>query len=170
MGLKFGREAFNYPIQLLTASRRPTTPGFKSTTCDGSPAGLLLGHFQDYSESSLSINLRVLSYLQITDDYVTIFQFIPKSPAITDIKISWLVHEDAIEGKDYNIEHLIGLWDITTKQDVEIIDNNQKGVNSTRYTPGPYSKSELDASHFVAWYLYRLSQRDDYELPILYLN
>ena len=49
----------------------------------------------------------------------------------------WLVHKDAEEGKDYNLEKMIWMWDVTTIADKRIIENNQKGVNSRKYSPGP---------------------------------
>ena len=49
------------------------------------------------------------------------------------------------------------MWDVTTIQDTRIINNNQKGVNSKRYTPGRYSLKEPAPAFFSAWYLSRLN-------------
>ena len=71
--------------------------------------------------------------------------------------LTWLVHEDAVEGEDYDIDHLKWMWDVTTIQDTRIINDNQKGVNSTRYGPGRYSLRESGSAFFSAWYLSRLN-------------
>jgi Rieske 2Fe-2S family protein len=68
----------------------------------------------------------------------------------------WLVHKDAKEGKDYNLKDMIWMWDETTVADKRIIENNQKGVNSRKYSPGPLSKMEKGVEKFKNWYLKHL--------------
>ena len=53
------------------------------------------------------------------------------------------------------------MWDVTTIQDARIINNNQKGVNTSRYSPGPYSEHEISTANFISWYLWRLAGRTD---------
>ena len=65
----------------------------------------------------------------------------------------WLVHKDAEEGKDYNLKEMIWLWDKTTIADKRIIEDNQKGVLSSKYQPGPLSTMELGVENFKNWYL-----------------
>ncbi|MFX6918852.1 SRPBCC family protein, partial [Acinetobacter baumannii] len=51
------------------------------------------------------------------------------------------------------IEALAHLWTVTNQQDKELAENNQKGVNSPGYTPGPYSRdAEMLALRFTDWY------------------
>ena len=64
-----------------------------------------------------------------------------------------MVNEEAEEGKDYDKEKLTWLWDVTTYADEEIIINNQKGVNSIKYQPGPYTDKERSTWRFIKWYL-----------------
>jgi Rieske 2Fe-2S family protein len=51
------------------------------------------------------------------------------------------------------VEHLTWLWDVTTEQDKKITVDNQLGVNSRFYRPGPYSEGEPTTADFTAWYL-----------------
>jgi len=45
------------------------------------------------------------------------------------------------------------LWLKTNQQDRELAENNQRGINSPGYTPGPYSKeAEVLAQRFTDWY------------------
>ncbi len=45
------------------------------------------------------------------------------------------------------------MWDVTTRQDQVLIENNQRGLESMRYSPGPYSLLEGFTRQFVDWYL-----------------
>jgi Rieske 2Fe-2S family protein len=45
------------------------------------------------------------------------------------------------------------LWRVTTEADKGITENNQKGVISRFYRPGPYSPMEPNAKRFADWYL-----------------
>ena len=71
----------------------------------------------------------------------------------TDVELIWLVREDAKEGVDYDLERLVWLWHETTVADTRIINDNQKGVNSRRYRPGPYTELEASVGEVTAWYL-----------------
>ena len=62
-----------------------------------------------------------------------------------------------LEGKDYDIDEIIWMWDVTTRADKTIIENNQKGVLSSKYTPGPLSLMEIGGvDKFQNWYLKHL--------------
>ena len=64
-----------------------------------------------------------------------------------------MVRGDAQEGKDYDVDELIWLWDVTTAADKEIIVNNSKGVHSKYYEPGPFSGMEDLEQIYVEWIL-----------------
>jgi len=70
--------------------------------------------------------------------------------------VIWLVHADAVAGRDYDPARLTWLWQVTSVEDKLIIERNQEGVNSRYYEPGPYSLQEDYTSRFVAWYLAEL--------------
>ena len=90
------------------------------------------------------------------NDFATLFTFIPVSSLHTQVELMWLVHKDAEEGKDYNIEEMTWMWDLTTIADKKIIENNQKGVLSSKYEPGPLSKMEIGLDKLKKWYLKHL--------------
>ena len=81
------------------------------------------------------------------------YRFIPRSVDRTEMEVLWLVHADAIAGRDYDVERLSWLWQVTSLEDKQIIERNQQGVNSRYYEPGPYSLQEDYARRFVEWYL-----------------
>tara|TARA_Y100001960_G_C14357982_1_gene672872 strand:- start:397 stop:693 length:297 start_codon:yes stop_codon:yes gene_type:complete len=90
------------------------------------------------------------------NDFATLFTFIPKSTLHTEVELMWLVHKDAKEGVDYNLDEIIWMWDVTTLADKRIIEDNQKGVLSNKYTPGPLSLMEIGLEKFKSWYLQQL--------------
>ena len=80
-------------------------------------------------------------------------RFTPHDAVNTDVQFSWLVHKDAEEGVDYDTDNLIWVWDVTTKQDKKITEDNNAGIMSSRYRPGPYSMHEARVATFIRWYL-----------------
>ena len=149
-GRKSGVGNFPLPIQPHHAWRIPIRDGYKTLTRDGSPAGPLLGEFEAYDGAETGAFIGALSYLYAANDHATTFRFTPKNLEFTEVAVSWLVREDAREGLDYDIEHLKWMWDVTTVQDAKIINNNQKGVNSSRYSAGPYSEHEISTANFIS--------------------
>ncbi|WP_404710050.1 aromatic ring-hydroxylating dioxygenase subunit alpha [Sphingomonas sp. MMS24-J13] len=92
-------------------------------------------------------------FMHATADHVFIFSAMPISPTETHVFGKWYVHKDAIEGEDYEVDALIDLWTRTNLQDKELAENNQKGVNSPGFIPGPYSaEAESLALRFTDWY------------------
>ena len=69
----------------------------------------------------------------------------------------WLVDEKAVEGKDYDLDKMLPFWLLTAEQDWQICMNQQRGVNSSAYTPGPLSTyKEYNLDRFLRWYLMQL--------------
>ena len=156
-GRQAGHARFPYARQPHHAWRMPIRDGFLTLTKDGTPAGPLIGDFKEYDGAETGAFFGALSYLYIANDHATTFRFTPLTPTFTEVVVTWLVHENALEGVDYDIDHLKWMWDVTTIQDTRIINDNQKGVNSKRYTPGRYSLRETGPAFFAAWYLSRLN-------------
>ncbi|OWY06250.1 aromatic ring-hydroxylating dioxygenase subunit alpha [Thioclava sp. IC9] len=81
------------------------------------------------------------------------FRVMPISPTQTEVTTCWIVDRDAVEGVDYDLQRLTEVWIATNDQDREIVEDNQRGINSPAYTPGPYSPEwESGVIQFVDWY------------------
>lgn len=92
-------------------------------------------------------------FAHATADYVFMFSAMPTGSNETHVTGKWYVHKDAVEGVDYDIDSLIDLWTKTNLEDKALAENNQLGVNSIGYTPGPYSQeAEMLAQRFTDWY------------------
>ena len=69
------------------------------------------------------------------------------------MELIWLVKSGAEEGRDYDLEKLTWLWRVTSEADKRITEDNQKGVNSRFYQPGPYAPGEQNLIRWIDWYL-----------------
>jgi glycine betaine catabolism A len=92
-------------------------------------------------------------FAHATADQVFTCSFMPVSATETHAFSKWFVHKDAVEGVDYHLPALKELWIKTNLQDRDLAENNQRGVVSPGYTPGPYSpEAEALALRFTDWY------------------
>jgi len=139
-----------------SAERTPLKEGMFTETKTGKPISKLMGKFTDYDCGYTSVGTSPFNSLLMCNDFATLFTFIPISPLYTQVELMWLVHKDAEEGKDYDIEEMKWMWDVTTIADKRIIEDNQKGVLSKKYVPGPLSQMEKGLEKFKSWYLRHL--------------
>jgi Rieske 2Fe-2S family protein len=93
-------------------------------------------------------------------DHGVIYRFIPRAALHTEMEVIWLVRGDAVEGRDYDVDALTWLWDVTSLADKRIIEMNQAGVRSRAYRPGPYSLMEPGTRAYTDRYLRELAQYD----------
>ncbi len=83
----------------------------------------------------------------------------PAGPQLTSIRVLWLVQAEAVEGRDFKLEQIMPFWQLTSEQDWEICERQQRGVNSSAYVPGPYSTyKEYNVDSFVQWYMKMLTK------------
>lgn len=93
-------------------------------------------------------------------DQGLIFRVLPISRYETEVTTTWLVHKDAVEGVDYDLKRLTEVWLQTNDEDRRIVEENQIGIRSPAYSPGPYSPSqESGVIQFVDWYQATLLRR-----------
>jgi phenylpropionate dioxygenase-like ring-hydroxylating dioxygenase large terminal subunit len=137
-------------------ARYPMRRGFVSESLDGQPVAPLLGRLTDRDAGILAIVLFPNFWLEASSDYVCTMRRTPVSPTRCEVEATWLVHEDAVEGRDYNVERVTAFWRTTGEQDWTLCENNQAGVNCSRYQPGPYARVESGPETFVQWYLRQL--------------
>ena len=94
-----------------------------------------------------------VSYILASNDVAMMARFTPRDALNTDVQLTWLVHKDAEEGVDYDMVNVAWVWDVTIKQDKIITEDNNAGIQSSRYQPGPYSTQEARVATFIRWYL-----------------
>jgi Rieske 2Fe-2S family protein len=137
-------------------SRTALFEKYKTGSKDGEPVAPLLGDFKDYDKGASDFNFGPFSFMLAYSDHVVAYVFTPIDHNSSRCEIYWMVRDDATEGKDYDVEKLTWLWDVTTISDKEIIVNNSKGVHSKYYEPGPFSEMENEERTYIEWILREL--------------
>jgi Rieske 2Fe-2S family protein len=132
--------------------------GYQTGSKDGSPVAPLLGKLKDYDGGASDFSFGAFSFLLAYSDHVVAYVFTPVDLDNSRCDIYWMVRADAVEGKDYDVDELIWLWDVTTHADKTIIVNNSKGVHSSYYKPGPFSGMENNEKRYVDWILRELAR------------
>ncbi len=100
------------------------------------------------------------SWTHFLPDHAIVFRIMPISPTQTQVTTNWLVHKDAVEGVDYDLQKLTEVWLATNDEDRRVVEENQKGILSPAYEPGPYSPhQEEGVIHFVDWYCKTMTER-----------
>ena len=137
--------------------RQPIREGFVTLSEDGRPLAPLMGNLKHWDGGETAFSFGPLSYGYLCADHLCMFRFTPISAELSEVVVTWHVRADAEEGRDYDLARLKWMWDVTTIEDTRIIIDNQKGVNSGRYRPGPYTPAESYSAAFTRWYLDRVA-------------
>ena len=146
-------ESDHTSAHMAQMGRSPIGPGQLSETQDGSLASHpLMGSYGESDGGQTGFSFSPVGYLLANCDFAFMIVFRPRGPLQTDVEATWLVHEDASEA-DVDIDKMVWVWDTTLRQDKKITVDNQQGVMSRGYQPGPYAMSEARSDTFVQWYL-----------------
>lgn len=139
-------------------SRTALFEKYKTGSENGGPVAPLLGEFTDYDGGASDFSCGAFSFLLAYSDHVVAYVFTPVEHNVSKCEIYWLVRGDAQEGKDYDVDVLTWLWDVTITADKTIIVNNSIGVNSKYYEPGPFSEMERAERNYIEWILQELQR------------
>lgn len=154
-GFKVGRVELS-ERGLHQGGRVAIRPGFVTQSRDGKPLAPLLGDYTEYDGGITSFMHFPLIWYVVSNDHALLTRFTPVSPLETELEQTWLVRDDAVEGRDYDPDAVCWLWCVTAEQDKTICENNQRGILSSRYQPVPYTTPESSVDDFVSWYLREL--------------
>ena len=137
--------------------------GYKTGSEDGEPLAPLLGDLKDYDGGASDFTFGPFSFFLAYSDHVVGYVFTPVDQTNCQCQIYWMVRDDAEEGRDYDKEALMWLWDITTYADEKIIVDNWKGVNSRYYRPGRFAGMEDLEARWIEWILHELRRAPQFE-------
>jgi Rieske 2Fe-2S family protein len=130
------RDAVSYTLSGKAAVRRPLSDDI----AEPNVGALLLFNYPT-------------TWNHVMGDHGVTFRVLPLGPLHTQVTTKWLVHKDAVEGVDYSIDELTFVWTATNDQDRRIVEENQRGICSPAYEPGPYNPLHEDGvMQFVDWY------------------
>ncbi len=137
-------------------ARLPLANGAVTQSIDGKLAcKKLIGPFTAPESSSLSVWTQPNSWSHFCCDHVVTFSLTPVAADKTLLRTSWLVHEDAVEGVDYDPDHLAALWRRTNEQDGHFSAINHRGISTDGYRPGTYAVEEKLVEDFKDFYVDR---------------
>ena len=129
-------------------------PGFVTGSFDGKAVAPRLPNRPEWThETRIATTGHTMGYWQCYDDHIMVARFTPRGVDGTDAEIIWLVHPDAVEGRDFDPEKVKGLWHLTIQEDDWITANNHNGIRSAAYGSGHYSRNERSLVNFMDWYM-----------------
>lgn len=121
-----------------------------------------MGKFPSARMGGLHFWTQPNSWHHFMGDHAITFSVIPIDAEHSLLRTKWLVHKDAVEGEDYDLENLISVWMATNAQDSELVGFCQKGARTAAYEPGPYSPhTEMLVDKFCNWYVRRMREHFD---------
>jgi Rieske 2Fe-2S family protein len=138
----------------LRVARLPLRDGFLTETVTGGLAAPLLGDLTDAHVGSVRLITLPNSWSHVNADYVMTTRLTPVDVGSTDVDVVFLVRDDAVEGRDYDVEDVARVWVATSEEDWALCEANAAGIASRAYRPGPLSPvTENSVAAFHAWWL-----------------
>jgi Rieske 2Fe-2S family protein len=80
--------------------------------------------------------------LSLHPDYMLTATLWPTAVDRTDIICEWHFHPGEIARPGFDPKGAVEFWDLTNRQDWDLVELAQKGIASRGYEPGPYSSRE----------------------------
>ena len=89
-------------------------------------------------------------FLNVQPDYVNAHMMFPTGPETVRIIYDWLFEPEHMP-KGVDLDHYVGLWDITNQQDARNCEWQQQGMRSRRFKHGVFVPQEFDCHRFCQW-------------------
>jgi glycine betaine catabolism A len=154
-----GMVPFPSPDRWWSINRTPLVPGWLTESLDGRPVAPIMGDYPSHDVGTLRMRTMPNFWNHASADHAVSTRLAPAGPQRTLVQVQWLVREDAVEGRDYSLDALLPFWQLTSEQDWDLCERNQAGVNSSAFTPGPYStKREPNVIRYTEWYLREIAR------------
>lgn len=150
-GVDFQADAWHH------CQRYPFHQGYVTESLDGKPVAPLMGDYTEADMGTFCIVTHPNFLFESSSDHALTMRMTPVSARHTRMTVTWFVNETAEEGRDYDVQNVTAFWQRTGEQDWKLCANNQAGVNSRAYRPGPYGNRETAINTFQDWYLNQIS-------------
>lgn len=79
-------------------------------------------------------------------DHAVSLELTQTSPGTSLVIAEWYVHEDAVAGRDYEVDRLKHVFHVTNCEDKAFAERNYRGQQSSRYVPGPLVPGREDGT------------------------
>jgi len=113
--------------------------------------------FPEVAPSTYFVNLFPCLQVNVTKDCAWWMRLLPTSAASTRVTMGFLFPKATAAMPDFDakLEHYLYRWDLAVREDNEISVNQQEGVGSHFYRPGPYHELEFATHKFDRWVVQR---------------
>ena len=110
-----------------------------------------LGRINDLKLGGLSFWTQPNSWHHFMSDHVVTFCVIPLTAESTLLRTKWLVHKDAVEGEDYDLDNLTVVWDGHQQPRTPIWWRSRNAARVARpMSPAPILRIQRDWSRRTA--------------------
>ena len=92
-------------------------------------------------------------FLSTHPDYVLVHRLERLAVNKTRVVCQFLFQDDTAAKEEFDPSQAFEFWDMTNKQDWEVCELSQEGMNDPAFTPGPYSNLESMVAAFDRYYL-----------------
>jgi Rieske 2Fe-2S family protein len=137
------------------------TPPNESATMSGRACGRLVSTDlpADDRRRAYYYTLMPNMLLSIHPDYVNYYVVTPVAANHTRVESEWMFAPGNERSAGFNPDDAIAFWDVTNRQDWNIVEQSQLGIASRRYIPGPYSPRESMPAAWDREYLRMMNGR-----------
>jgi len=120
------------------------TPPNQSATLSGKACGLPVSAElpEEDRRRAFYYSLMPNLLLSLHPDYVNYYMVWPVTPDQTVVESEWMFNPANLGRSDFNPDDAIRFWDVTNRQDWDIVERSHLGIASRKYQPGPYSARE----------------------------
>ena len=110
----------------------------ESFSLDGSQlVRRLLGELDDPRLGRVTMHAQPNMWAHVLADHAVTFAVFPVAVDRTLVRTTWLVHADAVEGVDYDLDALTHVWRETNVQDAALVESTQRAWPTRPTSPGP---------------------------------
>jgi glycine betaine catabolism A len=95
--------------------------------------------------------------LVMTPDHVESWTLWPTGPKTTRLAFEWLFEPEVIARADFDMADVAAFMDMVNRQDFDVCERVQEGMQSRAFTNGVYSSGEHLPHKFNQWVLSRLA-------------
>ena len=93
-----------------TCNRTALAEGFATESLDGTRVAPLMGDYPDADVGVLRMRSLPNFWLHASCDHAVVTRMLPAGLRKTRMRSWWLVHQDAREGDDYQLDRLLPFW------------------------------------------------------------
>jgi glycine betaine monooxygenase A len=95
------------------------TEGYESESMDGQRVAPFMGEYRNVDVGVLRMRTLPNFWNHSSCDHAVTTRLLPAGLHLTRARVIWLVHEDAQEGRDYQLDKLMPFWKLTSEVTIQ---------------------------------------------------